>query len=188
MRRILVSLFLIALFISVEALAFDLKPLLQLGFDGSLSNEKVQAINSGSGLAIGAGIRVALSETHPIRYETELAYNYKFQSDGNANDAITFRKNIYEILSLVHHIENGVRFGAGGTFHSGVKAKGEGKNSSVSEVFDDSVGFIAMAEKTFTSPSGEQSLGLKYSKINYKQAGEVTSGDSLGVYYRLGFY
>ena len=181
-RYVLLSLICL-LFFSIESKALSVDPQFTFGYDTSLTSQSHQNIKGGSGLLLGGGVIVALSDTYPQRFELESNLTYKFQTSEKENNTVAFRRTQWEILSCYHHTESNFRIGLGAALHSGIEFEGEGQNSYMNEKFKNVIGLTSLVEKRLGDQ--QSSIGLRYSTVSFKNDIRSIKGDSFGVFYRL---
>lgn len=199
-----ISLSLITLLaLSSAAMASDLKPMLQFGYDfggetlatverydyyNGYENSKIRA---GQGLSFEAGAAI---DTPNSDLELQFLVGYKFDQESAYNGSVTWEQIPFSAIALLKR--NKWKFGGGVTYHLNPKLTGSFTgydnnnvyfNDAVNDKYENSIGGIVQIQYQFSEASA---IGLKGTLIEYKLKNNpsvIANGNSVGINFNYKF-
>lgn len=199
-----ISLSLITLLaLSSAAMASDLKPMLQFGYDfggetlatverydyyNGYENSKIRA---GQGLSFEAGAAI---DTPNSDLELQFLVGYKFDQESAYNGSVTWEQIPFSAIALLKR--NKWKFGGGITYHLNPKLTGSFTgydnnnvyfNDAVNDKYENSIGGIVQIQYQFSEASA---IGLKGTLIEYKLKNNpsvIANGNSVGINFNYKF-
>jgi hypothetical protein len=182
---------LILLLLPALAQAMNVSPLVMTGLEfggdklvsAHYSDGSTSDIQAGRGIVLAGGAVIDLTETAPHAFEAEATLGVKWTSTKAAtNGEADWWRWPIEILSFYHNTEKHFRAGAGISYQIGNSLKGSKDASSLTTRFQNAAGIVFQGDY-FVGEKNNVGLGLRYTLIQYSQAGSSNSvnGNSLGL-------
>lgn len=189
--------------LSSAAMASDLKPMLQFGYDfggetlatverydyyNGYENSKIRA---GQGLSFEAGAAI---DTPNSDLELQFLVGYKFDQESAYNGSVTWEQIPFSAIALLKR--NKWKFGGGITYHLNPKLTGSFTgydnnnvyfNDTVNDKYENSIGGIVQIQYQFSEASA---IGLKGTLIEYKLKNNpsvIANGNSVGINFNYKF-
>jgi len=189
--------------LSSAAMASDLKPMLQFGYDfggetlatverydyyNGYENSKIRA---GQGLSFEAGAAI---DTPNSDLELQFLVGYKFDQESAYNGSVTWEQIPFSAIALLKRDK--WKFGGGITYHLNPKLTGSFTgydnnnvyfNDAVNDKYENSIGGIVQIQYQFSEASA---IGLKGTLIEYKLKNNpsvIANGNSVGINFNYKF-
>jgi len=186
-----------------SALASDLKPMLQLGYDFGgttlatierydyYNGYETNSLRAGQGLSFEVGAAI---ENPNDDLELQFLVGYKFDQESAYNGSVTWEQIPFSALAMLN--QNNWKLGGGVTYHLNPKLTGSFTgydnnnlyfNDSVNDKYENSIGGIVQIQYKFSEASA---LGIKGTFIEYKLKNDpsvTANGNSVGINFNYKF-